>query len=58
MLFKEVRHQPRARQPHPAMVHINYHPDKYERAEAVFRYYLQGEAQALAKFPGGSEPGS
>lgn len=40
------------------MVHINYHPDKFERMRAVFAYYLNGDAHALKPFPGGSEPGS
>lgn len=57
VLFKFVRHQPRGRQPTPVMVHINYHPDKFERMRAVFAY-LNGDAHALKPFPGGSEPGS
>ena len=58
VLFKTVRHLPRGRQPSPAMVHINYHPDKFERMRAVFAYYLNGDSHALDAFPGGSEPGS
>ena len=34
------------------------HPDKHERMKAVVKYYLEGDAHALDKFPGGSEAGS
>lgn len=40
------------------MVHINYHPDKLERALAAYAYYVEGDLSALEHFPGGSEPGS
>eukprot|EP01026_Neomeris_dumetosa_P070884 TRINITY_DN711_c0_g1_i6.p1 TRINITY_DN711_c0_g1~~TRINITY_DN711_c0_g1_i6.p1 ORF type:complete len:385 (-),score=39.05 TRINITY_DN711_c0_g1_i6:233-1357(-) len=57
VLFKDVRH--RAKQPPmPAMVHINYHPDKLERMKAVIEFYLDNNVHALERFPGGSEPGS
>jgi hypothetical protein len=36
----------------------DYHPDKHERMQAVFRYYLHKDQSALAAFPGGSEPGT
>lgn len=57
-LFKTVRYLPRADQPVPAMVHMNYHPDKHERMKAAARYYFDGDASELMRFPGGSEPGS
>ncbi|GBF91185.1 glycosyltransferase [Raphidocelis subcapitata] len=58
-LFKDVRNRaPEAQPPMPAMVHINYHPNKHERMKAVMAYYLDGDKNALAPFPGGSEPGS
>jgi arabinosyltransferase len=58
VLFKNVRHLPKASQPRPVMVHSNYHPDKSARMRAVIKYYLEGDDQALKNFPGGSEPGS
>jgi arabinosyltransferase len=42
----------------PCMVHINYHPDKHARMQAVFRYFVDGDEHALDGFPGGSEPGT
>jgi hypothetical protein len=36
----------------------DYHPDKHERMKAVFKYYLDKDRNALAPFPGGSEPGT
>ena len=58
VLFKEVRHKPRSQQVSPVMIHINYHPDKYDRMMAVVKYYVDGDDHALEQFPGGSEPGS
>lgn len=58
VLFKEVRHKARNAQTPPVMIHMNYHPDKYERMLAAVKYYVDGDDQALASFPGGSEPGS
>lgn len=40
------------------MVHINYHPDKLDRARSVFKYFVEGDDMALRDYPGGSEPGS
>jgi hypothetical protein len=58
-LFKDVRNRPKNSQPaKPVMVHINYHPDKHERMQAVVKYYVDGDEHALDKFPGGSEAGS
>lgn len=56
-LFKHIRNLPQEAQPKPVMVHINYHPDKHERMQAVFKYYVDGNKEALKPFPGGSEPG-
>eukprot|EP00884_Botryococcus_braunii_P010704 jgi/Botrbrau1/19635/Bobra.0003s0005.1 len=58
ILFKTVRHLPRASQTRPVMVHINYHPDKHERMLGVIKYYLEGDDDALKRYPGGSEPGT
>ncbi|GMH33869.1 hypothetical protein BSKO_01703 [Bryopsis sp. KO-2023] len=57
-LFKFVRYKPKAEQPDPVMVHINYHPDKANRMKAVIKRYAMGDEHALDSFPGGSEPGS
>lgn len=38
-------------------VHVNYHPEKAERLEAVFRYYVEGDKKALESFPDGSGMG-
>ncbi len=53
-----MRYQPAGQQKRPVMVHINYHPDKKERAEAAHAYFVKGDRSALERFPGGSEPGS
>lgn len=58
VLFKKVRHMAPSAQPVPAMLHVNYHPDKVPRMAAAMRYYWEGDARALDPFPGGSEPGS
>lgn len=57
-LFKTVRHMDRKSQPIPAMVHMNYHPDKHERMKAAAKYYFEGDGTELMRFPGGSEPGT
>ena len=58
MLFRTLRYQSPKKQKKPVMVHINYHPDKLERALAAYAYYVEGDLSALEHFPGGSEPGS
>jgi hypothetical protein len=58
VLFRTVRYQQRAQQQKPVMVHLNYHPDKLERAKAAYAYFVEGDLRALEDFPGGSEPGS
>ena len=37
----------------PVMVHINYHPDKWERMKAVIDFYQNGKHEALEAFPDG-----
>ena len=32
--------------------------DKHERMKAAAKYYFQGDASDLMRFPGGSEPGT
>lgn len=38
----------------PVALHVNYHPDKYERMLALFEYYVRGQKNALKRFPDGS----
>ena len=42
----------------PIVVHVNYHPDKWERMKAVVQRWVTGDTAALDAFPGGSEKGS
>lgn len=57
-LFKDIRNRSKDKQPaKPVTVHVNYHPDKHERMQAIFKYYA-GDSNALDPFPGGSEPGT
>lgn len=59
VLFKDVRHRPpETRPPMPVMVHVNYHPDKHPRMQAVLKYYVHKDLHALDPFPGGSQPGT
>ena len=39
----------------PVMIHVNYHPDKFERMKVLWAYYVDGERGALDQFPDGSE---
>lgn len=56
VLFKDVRHRPKADQPPmPVTVHVNYHPNKFERMKAIFKFYLKSDEHALDTFPDGSE---
>jgi len=55
-LFKFLRHNAaHFKEVQPAMVHVNYHPDKFERMKAVWAYYVEGKKDALNVFPDGSE---
>lgn len=55
-LFKYLRHDAQKfAGVLPSMVHVNYHPDKFERMQAVWAKYVEGDARALDKFPDGSE---
>lgn len=38
----------------PAMVHVNFHPDKWDRMKSLVEYYVDGKAHALDKYPVGS----
>jgi hypothetical protein len=55
-LFKFLRHnEAHFKDVKPSMVHVNYHPDKFERMKAVWAHYVEGETTALNAFPDGSE---
>ena len=55
-LFKHLRHNaPAFAASRPVMVHVNYHPNKFERMQAVEAHYVDKTPGALDKFPDGSE---
>ena len=55
-LFKYLRHQQDWMDAvKPSMIHVNFHPDKFERMQAVWKYYVDGEKSALDAFPDGSD---
>jgi hypothetical protein len=56
VLFKHLRHDAAAfKAVKPVMIHVNYHPNKFERMKAIVQHYVDGVANALDKFPDGSE---
>lgn len=55
VMFTQVRKDPNFDSFRPVSVHINYHPDKYERMLALIAYYSKGRKEALKGFPDGSE---
>ncbi|EER99626.1 hypothetical protein BDA96_02G375100 [Sorghum bicolor] len=55
VLFKTVRKDAHLRKLKPVIVHLNYHPDKYDRMKAVIEFYVNGKQNALERFPDGSE---
>lgn len=54
-LFKFQRHDPNGKNRLPIVVHVNYHPDKWERMKAIIRRWVDGDTAALDSFPDGSE---
>lgn len=54
VLFREFRNNPSQYNWRPVTIHVNYHPDKYERMLAIVDYYVNGNANALSRFPVGS----
>lgn len=55
-LFTVLRHDGAAMaRANPAMIHVNYHPDKQLRMQAIVRYWRGGDTHALDGFPDGSE---
>jgi len=55
VLFKTVRKDAQLKKLKPAIVHLNYHPDKLKRMKAVIEFYVNGKQDALRHFPDGSE---
>ncbi|KAJ0257380.1 Arabinosyltransferase RRA3 [Hirschfeldia incana] len=56
VLFKTVRKdQELKKKLKPVIVHVNYHPDKLNRMQAVVEFYVNGKQDALDSFPDGSE---
>lgn len=58
-LFKLLRHGrgdrgSRLETAKPSMVHVNYHPDKWERMKAIIKWRREGDTSALKAFPDGS----
>ena len=51
-VFKHLRHKARSKT--PALVHVNFHPDKWERMKSVVARYLDGQSKALDPYPVGS----
>lgn len=54
VLFKTVRKNPQLRKLNPVVIHVNYHPDKLWRMNAVVDYYVNKKQNALDPFPDGS----
>ncbi|KAL9311797.1 putative nucleotide-diphospho-sugar transferase [Arabidopsis thaliana] len=55
VLFKTVRKNQELKKLKPVIVHLNYHPDKLERMQAVVEFYVNGKQDALDSFPDGSD---
>ncbi|XP_010529561.1 PREDICTED: arabinosyltransferase RRA3-like [Tarenaya hassleriana] len=55
VLFKTVRKNPELKKLKPVIVHLNYHPDKLGRMQAVVEFYVNGKQNALDNFPDGSD---
>ena len=54
-LFKIARHEPSVfANLKPVMVHVNYHPDKWERMKAIIEWVRRKNPSALDPFPDGS----
>ncbi|GIL58590.1 hypothetical protein Vafri_13473 [Volvox africanus] len=53
-LFKTIRHDEQYSNYMPVMVHVNYHPDKFQRMQSVWARYVEGDRTALDKYPVGS----
>ena len=53
-VFKHLRRQGASGGKAPALVHVNFHPDKWERMKSVVARYLDGQLKALDPYPVGS----
>lgn len=53
-LFRTMRYEQQYENHLPAMVHVNYHPDKYNRLLAVQKRYVEKDIHALDGYPTGS----
>eukprot|EP00798_Chlamydomonas_sp_ICE-L_P031415 gene31415-6583_t len=49
-LFKSMRYEG-LKHHMPVMVHVNYHPDKWERMQSIWARYVDGDLTALDKYP-------
>lgn len=54
VLFKTVRNDANLRKFKPVIIHVNYHPDKLPRMQAIIEFYVNGKQDALKPFPDGS----
>lgn len=54
VLFKHVRHNPALQSLRPVLIHLNSHPEKFERMRAAEARYVRGDLHALDPFPDGS----
>ncbi|GAV76790.1 Nucleotid_trans domain-containing protein [Cephalotus follicularis] len=55
VLFKTVRKDANLSKLKPVIIHVNYHPDKLPRMQAVVEFYVHGKQDALEHFPDGSD---
>eukprot|EP00250_Pteridium_aquilinum_P033109 c5208_g1_i1 orf=64-1317(+) len=55
VMFTKVRKEANFDKFLPVALHVNYHPDKYDRMLALVDYYIHGKKDALKRFPDGSE---
>lgn len=55
VLFKTVRNDGKLSKMKPVIIHVNYHPDKLPRMQAIVEYYVHGKQDALKPFPEGYE---
>ncbi|KAG2497784.1 hypothetical protein HYH03_004056 [Edaphochlamys debaryana] len=53
-LFRTIRYEPQYANHMPVMVHVNYHPDKFQRMQSIWAKYVEGDKTALDKYPVGS----
>lgn len=55
VLFKTVRKDDKLKKMKPVIIHVNYHPDKLYRMQAIVEFYVNGKQDALEPFPDGSD---